>query len=185
MNVINRTGDLIVTRDEAKANSRVTIDAENDNFDMWIDVAHSYAEKYTNLVIQQGVVEQVFHCQEIELRAPVRGLISIKTYDSDGVETISTDYKTTKLHSYGLRIKLASKPVNYAVVRYVAGFGEFIATTETAINEGDINPYKQLKQGILLLTNHFYENRGLISDFSKYTLPMGIDAVLNQVKKYQ
>lgn len=60
MNIISRDGDLIVTRDEAKSNSRVTTTAEDSNFDLWIEIAHNYAETYANLIIQQATVEQVF-----------------------------------------------------------------------------------------------------------------------------
>lgn len=185
MNILSRSGDQIVTVDQAKANSRVTTTAEDSNFTIWVDVAHEYVEKYANHVIQQATVEQVFTGDEVELMAPVRGLVSVKTYDDDQVETTTTDYKFEKLHSYGLKITLDTAAENYSVVRYIAGFGAFTATSETAINEGGITAPSQLKQAILLLTNHFYENRGLISDFNKYKLPMGIHALLNQVIKYQ
>lgn len=185
MNIISRDGDLIVTRDEAKSNSRVTTTAEDSNFDLWIEIAHNYAETYANLIIQQATVEQVFDCQEIEINGPVRGIVSVKTYASDDTETTLTDYTWKRLNSYGLSVKLSSKTVNYAVIRYIGGFGAFNASSETAINEGTITAYPQLKQAILLLTNHFYENRGQISDFNKYELPIGVHALLDQVVKYR
>lgn len=185
MNIISRDGSQIVSDVEVKANSRITTDAEDSLIQIWLDVAHDYAEKYAGLVLQQSIVETVTDLQEVEITAPVRGLISVKLYDADQVETTTTDYTYEKLNSYGLSIKLDAKPENYAVIRYVAGFGAFTATTETAINEGTITAYPQLKQAILLLTNHFYENRGLISDFNKYVLPVGIERLLDQVVKYK
>lgn len=185
MNIISRDGDQIVTVAEAKANSRVTTTAEDANFAIWVDVAHEYVESNTNHVIQQSTVEDVFVGDEIELKTPVRGLVSVKTYDNYQVETTTTDYTYKKLHSYGLKITLDTEPENYTVVRYVAGFGEFTATTETAINEGTITAKAQLKQAILLLVNHYYENRGVVSDFNKYPVPMAVNDLLDQVVKYQ
>lgn len=185
MNIITRSGDQIVTIAEAKTNSRVTTTSEDTNFQLWVDVAHEYVERYASTVIQQSTVEQVITCKTFELYAPVRGIVSVKSYDESQTETTLTDYTLKKTHNYGVKITLTSTPSNYVVVRYVAGFGDFTATTETAINEGTINAYTQFKSAILLLTNHFYENRGIVTDFNKYTLPVGVHSLLDQRVKYQ
>lgn len=185
MNIITRSGSLIVSDSEIKANSRITTTTEDSLVTLWNSIAHEYCESYSGLILKQATVEQVFNTKELDLYAPVRGIVSVKCYDDDQTETTVTDYDYRKTHNYGLALTLPSKPENYAVVRYVAGFGEFTATTETAINEGTITAYNQLKSAILLLTNHFYENRGIVTDFQKYTLPIGVHAILDQVVNYR
>ncbi len=184
MNILSRDGDQIVDLKQAKANSRVTKSAEDSNFELWLEMAHQYVENYTNCVLQQSTCQNEFYGTEINLNTPVRGIVSVKTFDDDGVETIVTDYKLTKTHNYGVRITLDSCPENYGIIEYIAGFGEFTATTELPVNEGTIEPYAQHKNAILLLTNHFWENRGIVTDFNKYELPIGIHNIMNQVKKY-
>ena len=185
MNIISRTGTQIVTLEEAKHNSRVTTTAEDSNFDLWLDIAHEHVEDFTNTVLEQSQCENITYSDEFNLNAPVRGLISVTTVDNDGVETDTTDYTLTKTHDFGLKIKLDSCPENYAYVRYVAGFGDYsVSGAEVGINTGTIQAYSQLKSAILLLTNHFYENRGIVSDFSKYELPFSIKNLMYSKKKY-
>ena len=185
MNIISRDGSQIVSVSEAKANSRVTIDAEDSLFQSWVDIAHDTVEENTNLVLQQSTCEQVFDGKEINLHAPVRGIVSVKTYDSDNVETITTDYTWKKTSKYGLCLTLNTAPTNYAVIRFVAGFGEYTATgSEIAINEGTINAYNQAKSSILLITNHLYENRGIVSDFKKHALEFSVNLMMDNITKH-
>lgn len=185
MNIISRDGSQIVTVSDAKNNSRVTIDAEDALFQIWLDAAHDAVEYNTNLILQQSTCEQVFYEKEINLHAPVRGLVSVKIYDDDNVETTTTDYEYTKTSKYGLKLTLDAKPDNYAIVRYVAGFGAYTASgSEVAINEGTINAYNQAKTAILLITNHLYENRGIVSDFKKHAIEFSADLLMDNITKY-
>jgi len=185
MNIISRTGDELVDKTLAKANSRDTLSAEDTLWDHWITTAHEVVEDESGLVLQLSTCEQVFHNDCIDLRAPVRGIVSVYTYDDDGTATESTDYKVTKTSAFGLRVTLTTKPCNYAVIRYIAGFGEYTPSgSETAINSGTIAAHKTAIQAILLLTNHYYENRSIVSDFSKMTLPHGFDRLISRIEKH-
>lgn len=183
MNIIRRLGVEIVTLDEAKANSRVTATSEDGLFQSWISLAHSYCETYTHQVLQLSEVISQSQRQKIQLNTPVREIISVVEVDENGERSAVTDYKTTATPAYGVQISIAKKCRNYFEVKYIAGFGEHLSAN--AINPEDIAVYPQFKSAILLLVNHFYENRGVVSDFSKYEIPIGVKSLLNQVKKYK
>ena len=187
MNVLTRTGSKIVSLGEAKANSRVTSTAENPLFSLWLDIAHEKVEYATNLVLQLSTCEQVFKEKCVDLHAPVRGIVSVTTYDADNSATVlvlNTDYHYTKTSKFGLRVTLTTTPVNYAVIQYKAGFEDYTVGSDTGINTADINAYSRAKYAILLLTNHFYENRGVVTDFEKYVLPHGLQDMLDSLLKY-
>lgn len=187
MNVLSRTGTQIVSIDEAKANSRVTSDIEDALFSIWLDVAHEKVEESTNLLLQLSTCEQTFEGDYIELNAPVRGIVSVTKYDNDNVATVATlntDYRYTKSHKFGVRITLTSKASNYTVVKYVAGFGSYTVGSDVGINTDDIQAYSIAKQSILLLTNHYYENRGVVSDFKKHVIPKNLQDHIDSIRKY-
>lgn len=181
MNILSRTGDQIITLAEAKANSRVTYSAEDDLFQIWIDLASSKVEIETGLVFQQAICAQdVYGVEYVDLVAPVRGIVSV--LDADGEEVDYTYYKTS---GYGCRIELTTER-EQVTIKYIAGFDEYTASTgETAINEGDIDPYPVAKSAVLFLTNHYYENRGVVTDFEKHELPIGFNNLVSLIKKYR
>lgn len=185
MNVISRNGSQILTVDQVKANCRVTHSAEDPLFQDWLDIAHEYIEDNTNIVLNQSTCEQIFDTKEVNLHAPVRGIVSVTCYDSDNVGTVTTDYTIKKTHKYGLTLTLDTIASNYSVIRFVSGFGAYSATgSEVAINEGTINVYSQAKIAIYLLVNHYYENRGVVTDFKKYVLPNGLERTLHDLTKH-
>ncbi|KAA3639444.1 MAG: hypothetical protein DWP95_10385 [Proteobacteria bacterium] len=180
MNVIERLGDQIVTLAEAKANSRVTSTAEDTLFQHWIDVAHDDVEGDAGLVLQRAKCTQVDReCEYIDLSAPVRGIVSVKDGSGDDV-----DYEIVETSKYGARLTFTKQ--SQVKVTYIAGFGEYIVTgAETAVNEGDIAPYPLAKAAVLVLTNHYYENRGVVTDFSTYPVPVGFDRIIQLITKYR
>lgn len=184
MDIISRDGDQLVTVAEAKANSRITSDVENDLWTKWIKEAHSVGEHETNLVFQLSTCRQTFEGSHIDLHPPVRGIISVVTYDDSGVETQIDDYKVTRTSGFGLRVTLATKPCNGAAINYVAGFGPYVAQGfEVTINGDTIQPYPEAIDIILTLTNDSYQHRGSKTDFEKFRLPDGIDRVFNLITK--
>ena len=180
MNIVSRTGDQIVTLDQAKGNSRVTHSAEDALFQLWLDVAHEQVEKEAGLVLQQSICSHDSTGQAfIDLVAPVRGIVSL--VDSDGNDV---DFTVTKTSSYGCIVKMDT-PQDVKVT-FIAGFGDYTATgSETAVNEGDIQPYSIARNAVLVLVNHFYENRGVVTDFQKYVLPVGFDRLIGLITKYR
>lgn len=188
MNIISREGEELIDVDAAKANSRVTTSVEDALWPAWISTAHHHIEDLTGLVLQKSVCEQVFDEKTVDLKAPVRGIVSVISYDDENAPTTlseGVDYYFKKTSNFGLKISLETAPTNYVVIRYVAGFGTYSAGSgEVAINEGDLTAYPQVITALLLLTNHFYENRGTTTDFQKYDIPGGLERLIHPIKKY-
>jgi uncharacterized phiE125 gp8 family phage protein len=187
VNILSRSGDQLITATQAKDHSKVTTTAEDQLWLLWVNVAHEVAERETNLIFQQAEVEQVFDMCSIDLHAPVRSIVSVTTYDSDGAATVLVQgegYKVTRTSAFGLTVDLVSTPVNYAVVRYKAGYGAFTTSSgEYEVTAGTIDAPEIAKQLIYLLTDHFYKNRSVLSDMNKIELPYGFDRVCQLIKK--
>lgn len=188
MNIISRDGDAIVETAAAKANSRVTSNSEDTLWPGWINTAQRHVERLTGLVFQQSTCEQEFDAKTVDLKAPVRGIVSVVSYDDEQNATTlveGDDYYFKKTNCFGAQISLVTEPEHYVVVQYVAGFGEYTAGTGVeAVNEGTIDPYPEAVTAVLLLTNHFYENRGTTTDFQKHDLPGGLERIINPLIKY-
>lgn len=106
---------------------------------------------------------------------PLISVTSIKYYDTAGVESTfaSASYQLDTA-SAPARIALADgyswpstslRTINGVAIRFVAGYGSL---------GSDVPP--TLRQAVLLLTAHLYENREATSN-NIYLLPLGIDAL--------
>lgn len=90
-------------------------------------------------------------------RPPLQSVTSVKYYDTNNIEATWTDY-TVNARSEPGRIHFNSLPgvslleSGGVVVRYVAGYGN----SETSVPE-------RLKQAILALVGHWYENRETVN----------------------
>ncbi len=108
--------------------------------------------------------------------------LSIKYYDTADVEATmsSSDYFIDTKSSPG-RVGLNNgkswpsvslRPINGVVVRFVAGYGA----------AGSSVP-QELRQTILLLVGHFYENREATSQ-NVFVLPIGIERLMNPYRDW-
>jgi uncharacterized phiE125 gp8 family phage protein len=186
MKIISRAGSQLITADQAKANSRDTLSAEDLLWGRWVDLAHEVVERETGMVLQQAVVDDYFTDGVIVLRSPVRSIVSVKTYDDEGTEATTTDFKTTPRPGYGLRLELTTVPANYAVVRYVAGFGSYtVPGGETAVNESITEEVATLEQVLLAITDHFYNHRGIVTDFQKYATRNSFKFLTNGIANHR
>lgn len=172
---LNRSTDATsepITLEEAKVHLRVTDDADNDLIESLITAARMLAEQYTNrqlLTATWDLYLDRFPCggEPILLpRSPVQSVTSIVYTDTAGASTTwtNTNY-ALDAYSEPARVYLAYDVVyptpraieNAVRVRYVAGW-----TTAALVP-------KPIKQAMLLLIGHHYEQRStvLVGSISK------------------
>lgn len=171
---------------EAKTHMRVDCDSDDDYIISLITAAREWCETYQNraYIAQTWEVALDEFLNKIELpKPPLQSVTSIKYYNANEEETtISTDdYYVDTYSQKGIISlkhnkqwpKIRLRPVNGVIIRYVAGY------------ESVEDVPKKVKQAILMLISHWYENREpvttlRISDEIEFTLR----AILNQDKIY-
>lgn len=148
-----------ISQDEAKLHLRVDHSADDDLIDILIQAARETVEAHTNrsLITQTRVIKlDNFPFGVLKLtHGPVQSLTSIDYTDSDEAnQTLDSDEYWKDLDSNIPRIKAKTswpatfdKP-NAVTITYVAGYGD--AGTDV--------PAK-LRQAMLLIIGHLYENR--------------------------
>lgn len=168
-----------VTLGEAKAHLRVDHSDEDARITSLIKAATSYLDGRTG-VIGRCLVTQTweltldaFPAKEIELPlGPVASVTSVKYVDAAGLEqTLSAGSYYVDTASLSAWVvpedtwPATMAAANAVTVRYVAG------TAAASVPEA-------IRQAILLLVGHWYENRQPVADGSIASLPFTVDALL-------
>lgn len=188
-----------VSREEAKEYLR--IDESEDEFDNSIDIALAsavaYVESHTNLILSDRSFELRSDCwpsSSIDINVvPVRDVEALSYLDAAGNEqTVDDDDWFWFLTDGGASVCLVqnfSRPALQAFrpgtvrIRLSAGYDD-----PNSSGSGD-DPALQLppqaRQAILMLTSHFFENRGAASEKVMTKIPLGVDRLLDQVKVYR
>lgn len=202
--VIEEPTDDPITLDEAKEHLRVTVDSE-DNLILGLIKAATIAIE--NEIDRRFITQTLEYVRdEFErprylgstsltgtkpLEIPVAPIQSILTvsyaydasttaylYDTVGSPTTTSEL-VADLRSVPPRLMPISGGVwptplaqgNSIAVRFVAGYGD----------SGESVPYA-LKQAILLLIGHWYENRSSVNDAKLAEIPQGVQWILNPYK---
>jgi len=172
-----------VTASEAKTHMRVTISDDDTYITTLISVARKHVEHITN----RALVSQTwnyyldnFPYNSRALKMPIGGLSSVTsiTYtDADAVDTVwaaSNYIVDTKsipgqiVLGYGLDWpSFVERPVNAVNIEFVAGYG----SAASSVPEG-------IRQAILLLISHWYDNRELVTDLALRRVPETVQALL-------
>jgi len=176
MTLIKITGPASapVTATEAKANGRIDHDEEDTLITSLIAAATAHAEMLTGLAFVSQTWELVldeFPDEEITVDlGPITSVTSIKYLDADGAEQTmdAADYVVDTASRSG-RISapdgwpVAQETLNAVRVRFVTGSGA----------------PDDVKQAIILLTEHWYENRSAATAGVVVTeVPMTVAALL-------
>lgn len=174
LRLISAPTTLPISVAEAKANGRIDNMEEDALIEGYIRAALAYAEKWCGLAFEAQTWEEVldaFPTKEIELTwGPVASVTSVKYTDADGVEQTvdSADYvlDSVSRDAWVIPVSGFSWPttmevVNAVRVRFVAGAG----------TPADV------RQAIMLLTEHFYENRAAAGE-AMHSIPLGVEALL-------
>jgi len=169
-----------VTLDEAKAHLRIDGDSDDADLSRFIVAATDYIEQETrtSLLAQQFV--QTFDAfpagRVIQLlRPPLASVEAVKYLDADGTEqTLSDELYRVDIVSRPGRIVLsfgASWPAtaseaNAVRVEFTAGHG----------NVSQVPPL--LKQAVLLMVGHMFENREAAIDRRIDTVPLAVESIV-------
>lgn len=175
---ISGPATLPVTAAEAKANGRIDHDAEDALIEGLIGAALAHVEKSCGVAFEAQtweVVLDAFPTGEIELPfGPVASVTSVSYVDSAGDDaTVSADdYAVDTASPVGWVIPVDGWPTAMAVanavrVGFVAGAG----------TPADV------RQAILLIVEHWYENRAASSADSLAPIPFGAEAIISLHRK--
>lgn len=179
-----------VTLAEAKLHARVSTNADDDLFNIYIKSIRKYVERYCNISIitQEKTIwfnYGDFNMNTYAIRLPVSPIQTIDSYttytDLDEASLVATSYyslsnnrlllNNTYYWPYNLR-----RIDGYKVVATV-GFGD---TPEDVPED--------IKQAILMLVAHSYQNREALNDSvngpSSNRVPFGVNDLLSPYKKY-
>jgi len=181
-----------VTLEELKANSNITTTADDEFLATLIQAATDYTEQLTGRILVPRTVD--FKCDafpawdEAPIRLPFPPLISItsvKYYDSaDTLQTWdASKYEIDAKPEYGgllYPIKGEGWPAERAFrdsvqIEYIAGYDPLSTT-----NNADRVP-RPLKQAIIMLASHLYENREATTVGTNYFIqqaPMAYTALI-------
>jgi uncharacterized phiE125 gp8 family phage protein len=160
-----------------------------------ITAAREWAENFTGLTIAQKTIELAIDRfpssgVEIELeRGPVVTITSLTYVDEDAAEqTVDSANYTLDEHSHpdwwlfpadGFDWPTPGDFINSVKVRFVAGF-------TLPGDSPDSRPLpKAIRQAILLVLGHYYEQREDASVTKLETVPMGAQSLLGPYRRYR
>ena len=168
-----------VTLTEVKSHLRLDGTAEDTYLSSLTTVAREYCETITRRALATQTLELIlddFPCDYIELpKSPVQSITSIKYKDSNGDETTWATYVSDLdkvpaliMPEYGDSFpSFIPYPSGAVRVRYVAGHK----------SDGVVLP-TSIKQAMLLLIGHLYENREETIAKKLENIPLGIKSLL-------
>jgi uncharacterized phiE125 gp8 family phage protein len=175
-----------VSLDEAKAHVRIYANDDDAMLSSLISAARQSAERFMNRAILTQTWD--FFCDllpcgneplELPMAAPLQSVTSLKYYDADGTQqtwsssnyvvSVSKEPGTIRL-AYGISWPSVRVRPDSITVRYVAGW------TSAALV-----PYP-IKQAILLLIGHWYNNREEVVAGTMNKLESAAEHLLTQYK---
>lgn len=150
---------------------------------LWLDRFSCKQEEWWDGIRDGALSELVSHKRYIEIaKAPIQSVTHLKTYDDNDTATTmsASDYqvdtvsKPARLALRNGRVWPATvlRPVNGIEIKFVAGFGD---------NESSVP--QAVRQGILKLCVHLYENREQVNVGNIVTtIPFGVEALWGPYK---
>jgi len=161
-----------ITLDEAKLHLKVDGSDDNTLISALITTARQLAERETGRVFITQTWQMYLDAAPVEIeipRPPLQSVVAITVIDDLGAETVVSDtiYDVDTSQNSPGRIKLKNgcswpehRDFASFIIEFKAGYGDAAADVPEA-----------LKQGILQLLTHLYENRGAEE------IPKGIKAL--------
>jgi uncharacterized phiE125 gp8 family phage protein len=180
-----------VTTTEAKNHLRVSFDSDDQQIASMVSAARIAIEARSGMRLYTQTIEvrtddwselsDPDRSDVLRLRsAPLQSITSVKYYDSasDVDTTLAASDYVTDLLGVPARIQIkntwpaTNDYVGNIRIRCVAGY----ATTKAIP--------AHLKQAVLLLVGHFYENREAVTDLKLMEIPEGINALIHSLPEY-
>lgn len=182
-----------VTLAEAKEHLRILHTDEDDYITALISAARDWCERYIDLAIPQQTVTlrlDAFPDDRSAIQLPFANLLSVTSVaylDSDGdSQTVATSVYGENLTAKPAEIYLKANQVwpsdeaqqdQAVTIVYEAGFAEVVSGVQDCP--------KAVKQAILLIIGHFYENReDAVMGVTITEIPMGAKACLDRYRLY-
>ena len=193
VDVITITGPTAepVTTAEAKNHLRVSFDSDDQQIASMVSAARIAIEARSGMRLYTQTIEvrtddwseliDPDRSDVLRLRtAPLQSITSVKYYDSasDADTTLAAADYVSDLLGVPARIQIkntwpaTNDYVGNIRIRCVAGY----ATTKAIP--------AHLKQAVLLLVGHFYENREAVTDLKLMEIPEGINALIHSLPEY-
>lgn len=171
-----------VTTAEAKSHLRVTTSDDDTYISTLVTVARNHAETITRRALINQTWDYFlnrFPCDDkIVIPLPrLSSVTSVKYTDKDNVQsTLASNKYVVDTNGEPGQVVLAygeswpsftPRPVNAVEIRFVAGYG----SSATNVPAG-------IRQAMLLLVGHWYENRELVSELNLKEIPETVNALL-------
>lgn len=167
----------------------------------YLAAAVDYAEDYTGLSLVERVLEMAldsfpyaspWHCAGIPLqKPPVVEIVSFTCDDvsqagSDGELDQGDDYTLDDYRTPPQLLPIGAWPTivrspNQIKIRYRVGYRRELidGDSDNPTSESDAKPLpKAIRQALLLLLGHFFENRNDSAEKALSTIPLGVAALL-------
>jgi len=162
-----------ITLDQAKLHLRVDTGDDNALISMLITTAREMAEKETKRAFITQIWQMTLDAAESEIeipKPPLQSVESITVIDEAGNESVvdASHYDVDKAqNSYGrVRLKSGSTWPTHR------GFASFIVEFKAGYGDAAADVPEALKQAVLQLIAHFYENRESVE------IPAGVKILL-------
>jgi len=178
--------DEPVTVHQAKQNSNITHDLDDQLIDALTSTVREYVERDIGYITtQQQYIGYLGKFENI-IKIPLRPIISIdeiKYFDADGVEQ-TLEPSLYQFSGVGIEPVLCPAP-NNSWPQVQEGRLQAITITMTAGHATrDLVPHT-LKQAIKLLVSHFYENReSTTQGINVVEMPQGYEFLVQSFRKY-
>lgn len=183
---VSLRSDEPVTVHQAKQNSNITDDYDDQLIDSLVSTVREYVERDIGYITTQQQYYGYLESFDYVLNIPVRPIISIdeiKYFDTDGVEQI-LDPSQYQFSGLGLNPVVCPAPgATWPQVQ--SGRLNAVTITFTAGHATRDQVPHTIKQAIKLLVGHFYENReSTTQGINVVELPQGYDFLVQSFRKY-
>jgi len=196
LTLITAAADKPVSLVEAIAHCRLNAD-EGSLVEPYLDAAAGFVADWVGLVLAPATYRVVRSdwwggCLEI-LVAPVRDIESVKYLDASAVlQTVDPSlYRWTRT-DLGARLELLSAftsptvqddQLNAVQVEFTAGF-DIVGATGSGDEPALILPH-QARLAILMLTEHWFNNRAAVAADDLKNVPMAAESLMGQIRIYR
>jgi uncharacterized phiE125 gp8 family phage protein len=192
------SGELPITVDDAVAHCRAPDDGSDDVvIEGYLRAAIAYVEDHCGITYmrQDFVLERPdWWGDRIEIPVfPVRDITAVKYFDENGAEqTVPTNQYRWSRTSTGAELRMLSaftRPTlqdeRTDVARIFIEAGYDIEGETGSGDETDLLPEPLARQCVLMLTEHWYENRSATDSVNMQDVPLSVQSLLAKLRIYR
>lgn len=194
MKLVDQTGELPVSLQELKANSRITHDDEDVILNVYLEAAIETVQQASGLVLIAGVYEVTlpdwWHDHLCIRISPVNDVVSVKYFDINGAEqeVLSSNFNwlfagstfSLWLNSSFYAPRTMDNNAAAVSVRIHAGY----LTESDSGYEPELKMPVRAKQAVLMIASHWYEHREAVVQGAMMKVPQAYQYLIDQLKTY-